>query len=720
MSDVMRQWLRLAWPYEVSVEQVQAALLALHGMSTPRRRDALVLMVSGTSQGLQHHLAVAVERAPGVSSRLRQAVPGLSVESAAAPTMNYSSRWTVWLSTRRRPLRTMTPEVIAQGLLSALGNAHRGEGLALLWVLGPVRRPLAIPTVAKAHYGEPLRELAGAVLDAGRPLDNERRTALVHKVGEPGWRAAGLIGVRAGSRDRQRQLLAQVASALRSAQGPGVRLGAQRRLLPGDRLPWRRPLAFNIQELTGLAAWPLGELEGLPIDRVAARRVAPIRALPRQGRVIGTGAYPGHTRPIALSVRDSLSHVWIAGPTGSGKSSLLTALAEGDLQAGRSIVVIDPKGDLIDAILARVPADRARDVVVVDAADDVRPVGLNPLDTARRQPELVADQLFNLFRSLSGESWGPRIADVMQAGLLTLAQIPETSLCHLPVLLADRRYRRRVVAQLDDPFGLAPFWAYFEALSDSERQQTVAPVMRRLRQLLLSPRMRAVLGQVHPRFSLDQALVEPKVVLVNLSKGILGPEASSLLGSLVVHQLWQAVLARTAVPQAARQPVMVFIDEVQDQLHGITDIGDMLAQARGLGVGLHLAHQHLGQVDADLRSALAANARSRVIFQTSADDAAYFVRGQSVLRVDDFRRLPAFEAYASLLADGQVTPYTSVRTLPPSTPSNDPEQLRARSRAAYGVDRQVVEADVRRLLSPDEGPASSHRETPLGAKRRPT
>lgn len=719
MSRPSLVWLSLGWPHEVTPEQVRGALLALHGLSTPRRRDSWLLQTQATATGLEHMLAIPEPRTAAVTERLRQAIPGLQVEVVPAPAEDWRSCWVIWLSSRKRPLRTSDPELVAGGLLTALSAVQSDERLALRWVLGPVRRPIAVPTTASQTLGEPVRDVLATVLGSGRTLDPEARTALLRKQGEPGWRAAGRLSVQAATSARQHQLLARVSGALRSAAGPGVEIGAHRPLLYPVGIPWWRPLALNLGEMVGLAAWPVGNLEGLPVVRIAARATVPSRAVPRRGRVIGEATYPGHERPVAVSVRDSLSHLWLAGPTGSGKSSLMAVLAEADLKAGRAVVVIDPKGDLITQVLARVPLERQGDVVVLDAADELRPVGLNPLAAARRQPEVVADQLLGLFRSLSGEAWGPRVADVMQAGLLTVAQLPEASLCHLPVLLSDPSYRRRAVAQLDDPFGLGPFWTAFEALSPNEREQSVAPVLRRLRQLLLRPRMRAVLGQVHPRFELAQVFTERKILLVSLAKGLLGPEASALLGSLVVNQLWQTILARTAIPAEQRHPVMVFIDEVQDQLHGITDLGELLAQARGLGVGVHAAHQHLGQLDPSLKSALAANARSRIIFQTAADDAAFFARGQSVLRPEDFQRLPRLQAYASLLAGGQVSPYASIRMQPISPAVAEPDELRARSRERYGVDRQEVDAALRELSSPTTSSATDKGDLPLGTRRRP-
>ncbi|MDQ1713063.1 MAG: hypothetical protein QOE45_2513 [Frankiaceae bacterium] len=707
-------WLRLRWPGEVTVDHVRAGLLALHGLSTPRRREALVLEVAGDRRGVHHRLAVPEGRHTAVVAALRHAVPGLAVEVDEEPDRGALAVWQVWLSTRRRPLRLSDPQIVAVGILAALTGLRGDERVTLTWIIGPVRRPIAVPNRQPIDRSQSAASvLAGVVAGAGL-MDSDSRTALVRKQGEPGWRAAGQIAVRAATGNRRHHLLGRVAGALRVSQGPGVQLGAHRAWLTGSALPLRRPLALNVEELLGLAAWPAEAGDVLPLDRVPARLVPAPRAVRRSGRVLGVCPYPGEERPVALGLRDSASHLVVTGPTNAGKSTMLVGLAAQDIAAGRAVVFIDPKGDAVASLLSQIPEARQDDVVVLDVADDARPVGFNPLLGSRRDPELVADQLLHLFKSLSGEAWGPRIADTLAAALLTIAQQPDATLCALPLLLSDAGYRRKALAGLDDPYGLGPFWASYEALSPNERQQTIAPVMRRLRQLLLRPRMRAVLGQQQPRFQIGQVLTERKVLLVSLAKGVIGPEASALMGSLVLASLWQALLGQAALPPERRQLVMVYVDEVQEAVHGITDLGEMFALARSHGGPLNVAHQHQAQLDANLRSALDANARSRVVFQTSAEDASYFARGQKTLRPEDFQRLPRFHAYARLSADGWVTPYFSLQTRPLPEPVSDPNAIRALSRERYGVDRSQVEADLRALLGTSVNPG----EAPLGGRRR--
>ena len=380
-----------------------------------------------------------------------------------------------------------------------------------------------------------------------------------------------------------------------------------------------------------------------------------------------------------------------------GKSTLLQNLITQDIAAGRAVVVIEPKGDLIHDVLERIPSHRLDDVVLLDPADEQQPVGLNPLATNGRPPELVADQLLGMFRSLYESSWGPRTNDILGASLLTLARTPGMTLCALPALLGDPAFRHRVVSGIDDPIGLEPFWMVFDAWSEAERSAAIAPTMNRIRPFLMRPQLRSILGQSQPRFDLTQVFTKRKILLVNLAKGVIGAEAAALLGSLILAQLWAAAQRRTTVPTERRHPTFVYIDEVQDYLRLPTDLGDALVQARGLGVGFVLAHQHLSQLDAATRSAVLQNARSRICFQLAAEDARVFADGS--LAAEDFRELEAFEIYAQLVSDGAVQRWCSARTLPPSAAINDAANVRMASRKSYGVDRQVVDAEIERLIS---------------------
>jgi hypothetical protein len=409
--------------------------------------------------------------------------------------------------------------------------------------------------------------------------------------------------------------------------------------------------------------------------------------------VIGEATFPGKERSLALAPTDGLRHLQVLGPTGTGKSTLLLNLIAQDVTAGRAVVVIEPKGDLIEEVLERVPSNRTADVVILDPADP-EPVGLNPL-SAGGSPELVADQLLSVFHGLYAAHWGPRTQDILHAALLSLARIPGMTLAALPLLLSDPGFRHRIVRTIDDPIALGPFWAAYEAWSDAERTSATAPVMNKLRPFLLRPQLRAVVGQSEPRFHMGDVFIQRKILLVNLAKGLLGPESAALLGSLVLSQLWQATLGRALIPQKRRHPVFLYVDEFADYLHLGTDLADALGQARGLGLGLVLAHQFLHQLDPAMRSAVLSNARSRIAFQVAPEDARTLAAGGDEPAPEDFTSLGLYECYAQLVAGGTVQPWCSARTVAPIRPISKPRDVRGLSRATYGRPRSEVEASLR-------------------------
>lgn len=690
-------WHELRWPREVTPEQVMNLCRLLASVAGV----PVVIEAEGAAGRVEHRLAITKTRATTTVGQLRAAVPGLAIEAQRRRSLTVAGAVELRLSTKRRPLRSDDLASVSRAVLTALANVGAHESITLQWILARKLPATAVPnhgeTVGRESW---LAALLLAPFTAPRPADSELRTAMRAKQAEPGWQVRGRIGVNAGSVPRTQQLLYQVIGALRSAEAPGVSIAVRRvRSTPmiEAKAGWLPPLRLNVTELAVLSSFPVGPTGELPVERIGARLLPPAKAIRRYGLVLGRSTFPGQERPLALTPIDSRRHVHVLGPTGVGKSTLLLNLAVSAMQAGRAVVVIEPKGDLIADLLARIPSERVPDVVLLDPTD-AEPVGLNPLASGGRSPELVADQLLGLWHAMYSASWGPRTHEILAAALLTLARTPGMTLAALPLLLSDAGFRRRIVPKASDPIGLAPFWAAFESWSEPERLSATAPSMNKLRPLLMRPELRAVIGQRRPRFELNQVFTERKVLLCDLSRGRLGPEASALLGSLIVSQLWQAILGRVAVPAEWRHAVLVVVDEFQDYLRLPVDFADALAQARGLGASFALSHQYLHQLDVGVRSAVLANAQSRIAFRLANEDARVLASG-GALTPEDFQGLAAFQAYAQLVAGDSVQPWCSLRTLPASEPTSDPEAVRVASRASYGVSRTATEAELQELFA---------------------
>ena len=594
---------------------------------------------------------------------------------------------------------------VVRAVLAALATTAKDEELVVQLQLGRRFSPQALGRVEPQGW----LELLGLV-----PIPSatgERGRRMRAQVGRHRAAASLRLGVRAASPLRQRTLLQGLLGALRLLEGPGVRLRARTEhpaKLDGVRRPWRAGLELGAGEIVAMAGWPVGE-GTLPATPSAHPRVLPLPAARETQRAFATGVADQAGERLGISIGDALYHTVLLGPTGAGKSTALAHLALADIHAGRGVLLIDPKTDLVADILARIPEQRRDDVVVIDPTSS-RPVGINPL--ARTQmarsapsssgggvpgggasPELVADTVLATFKGVFAESWGVRVEQVLAAALVTLARTPEATLVDLPLVLTNAAYRQRLIAASGaDPLGTGQFWAAYEALSEAQRQQWVGPVLTRLQPFLIRPHLRATLGQAAPSFDLGEVFTRRRIVLVSLNKGVLGAESARLLGSLLVGQLWPLILARAAVEPSRRHVVSVFIDEVQDYLSLPGSLADALAQARSLGAAFHLAHQYRGQLPPALKAGIDANARNKIIFSLSAADAAELARQAIGLEAADFQLLPRFGVYARTMHHGRENPWCHATTLPPTPPVQDALALRASSQARYGQDAAQVEA----------------------------
>ncbi|MCA4994231.1 type IV secretory system conjugative DNA transfer family protein [Tsukamurella tyrosinosolvens] len=713
-------WQLLFFPHPLAEA---AALGLVRHWAAQRHAPQLILEARADARGVEYLVGSQLRHAGQVERQIESLVPGTLVVPFDPHDRHPAvTARRVELTSRIRPLAPTDREQSVRSILSSLTGLRAGERLTIQLVLGPRRRPNLPPQrSAKAGQG-----IASRVLHGVEHEHPDARQALVRKLGEHGFRAAVRLAVEAPTENRRKSLLLGLSSSIATVEAAGASL----RLAPEKpdtvnhpRASWSlftRSHHLSVPEVSYLTAWPITERDD-PLPGQPPKHPKPLRPAPAYAtgeRIIGTASAPGTGTPVGYSVIDAMRHSWVLGPNGTGKSTLLLNLIIQDIVAGRPIVVIEPK-DLVREILLRIPKERQKDVVLLDALDEA-PVGINSLarvsgDT--RSPELIADTTFGLFESLYGESLGPRSSDILRYALGALALRDDASLVMLPILLSNPGFRRSITqrAVKRDPIGAGSFWAWFDSLSPEAVSTITAPLSNKLRPLL-SPTLRAVLGQTAPRFNARQVLTDNKILLVPLQVGVLGHSAAQLLAAAVLAELWQAIRERVAIPEASRTPVQVYIDEVQDFLRLPTNLADALATARSLRAGFTLAHQYGAQLPKAMHEAVAANARSRICFQLSTADARAMTVGQSVLAPEDFMSLPAYAVYAQLVRDNTVQPWLSAATAPPPRETSDPDAIRQSSREQYGQPLQAVEAAFLELLDPIA--ADSDQPATFGRKAR--
>ncbi|GAA1344262.1 type IV secretory system conjugative DNA transfer family protein [Arthrobacter roseus] len=716
-ESILRQliWQEIYWPQPL--DNAHTVNLLRH-WAAQTHAPQIILETRATKTGTRYLVATQRRHSSAIRRDIEQLAPGTIVADDATGRGKAQTARRLIVNQPIRSLESLDTEGSTRSILASMSDLRGSEIVVTQIVLGPRLAPhLLSGRIQRVDQG-----MGSLVLSGSQP---ERRTQVTRQVelkqSEHGFAAVLRIGVQSADEVRRKALLQRVVGAFRTLLAPGLRLEERREKAgrinePAAEWAFFTPAQrLSVTETSLLSGWPVGNTDtpypGLP--PIHPRQVRPSFVAREGHRIIAQATAPGSTESrLGITADDSRRHLWLMGPTGVGKSSLLLNLICNDMLAGRGLVVIEPK-DLIRDVLELVPDSRRDDIVLLDALDS-EPVGINPLDLHGRSPALVADQIFGTFKALYGaDGLGPRSSDILRQSLLALATRGDASLAMLPVLLTNPGFRRSVTGQMarSDPFSAGPFWHWFNQLSPEASAQVTAPLLNKLRPLL-DPHLRQVVAQRQPRFNIRQALTERKILLVPLQKGIIGPEAAELLGALVVAELWQAIQERASINPKDRDTVMVYLDEVQDYLRLPTDLSSALATSRSLGAAFHVAHQYLDQLPVAMRSAFEANCRSRVFFQMAARDARAAAAMAPGLDAEDFTALPARHLYAQLVHQGTVTDWASGRTLTTPRKAANVADIKARSRRQYG---QPVDAIEQGLLEVLDG---SQEDNDSGGRRR--
>jgi hypothetical protein len=404
------------------------------------------------------------------------------------------------------------------------------------------------------------------------------------------------------------------------------------------------------------------------------RELEPPRNLPREPGIatLGKSCFRGQQKSFGIRPVDRLRHLALLGKTGMGKSTLLRQLVESDLKQGKGLCLLDPHGDLVEEVLSAIPSYRTNDTILFDAADALHPMAFNLLDCPRpEQKPLVVSGIIGAFKKMFGEFWGPRLEYIFRNTLLALIDCPNTTLLSVQRFLIDSSYRKSVLVHCTDS-GVRDYWELeYTRMPLKLQAEAISPIQNKVGQFTLSPQLRNIIGQPKSALRMREIMDEGKVLLVNLSKGRLGEDASSLLGSLLITHIQMAALSRADQPENERKDFHLFVDEFQN--FATDSFATILSEARKYKLGLTVANQYLAQLSEGTLHALFGNVGSMVCFQCGAKDAELLTEqlGGEVTS-QDLMRLPKYHAYTRLLIDGHPSQPFSMTTLAPKkAPQHD-------------------------------------------------
>lgn len=696
-------WFNFNWQRPIELEEIHAMLSHLSAL-TPRGYLAF------EARARDGKITYSIGTSPQYSGKIKELIRAHgNVEFSAQPRIARKPVSIARSLTVSKPILLLNTEVAASAIrsgLAAMSATKTGEEAVIQVVLG---RGFS-PSVVSPKMQDPHESWLDLALFGIRPASPDSIKSAKEKHEQFMFQTIIRIGV-SGKQAEGR--LDNILSAFRVLKSAGVNIREfpeDPRRLDSVHIPWQINLRLSVKEIAPFLLLPVGEddLPGVPglhpklllppywymaPDPNRSETDEPVYS----GRIFAE-SLNATPKPLSISPQDSLEHTIILGPTGSGKSTVMEHLILSDIRAGRSVLVLDPKADLVTNILERIPESRQKDVVVIDPSDPC-PVGFNPLRfKGFRNNALVADAVLAVLKEIFAESWGIRTQQILSAALMTLTEIPNATLLWLPLLLTDAEFRAVVVSHCKDKIGLLPFWKQYEAMKDAERNANIAPVLNKMQQFVFRPGLRSVLGQSKPKFDLMDLFLDRKIVLVPLNRGIIGGESARLLGSLIVGLTWTLALSRANIPPEKRHLVSVYIDELQDYLSLPTDLADALAQARGLGVGMTLAHQYRGQLPPEIRAGVDANARNKIVFGLNGTDAKEIAHFAPELTPEDFMLLPRYQVYANIMQNRKATGWMQGVTKAPDPPLRIAAELKAESMKRYGKPAEEVDNEFLQLM----------------------
>ena len=421
--------------------------------------------------------------------------------------------------------------------------------------------------------------------------------------------------------------------------------------------------------------------------------------------VFAETTFRNQCKKFGIKTDDRRRHMYFIGKTGMGKSTVLENMIVGDIRAGHGVAVVDPHGDLAEKIIEFIPEDRIKDVVYFNPADMDFPIAFNVLEQVEPHlRHLVASGLLGVFQKLWADSWGPRLEYILRNTILAILDFPGSTILGVVRMLSDKKYRKRVVANVKDPVVKAFWEKEFASYADKFASEAVSPIQNKVGQFLSSSLMRNIIGQVESAINIREIMDEGKILIMNLSKGRIGEDNSALLGAMMITKIQLAAMSRVDMPEKDRKDFYLYIDEFQN--FSTDSFANILSEARKYHLNLILAHQYIEQLSEKVKPAVFGNVGTMVSFRVGSVDAEELSKEFApVFNEEDLVNLPKYEMYLKLMIDGVASAPFSAKGLFPLTDeekTNNKDKVIQYSREKYASSREDVEEKILRWHS-DEG-----------------
>ena len=397
-----------------------------------------------------------------------------------------------------------------------------------------------------------------------------------------------------------------------------------------------------------------------------------------------------------IKIDDRRRHMYVIGKTGMGKTAMMQNMAVQDIQAGRGVAFVDPHGESAEALLDYVPSSRINDVVYFNPADLDFPISFNVMESVAYEfRHLVASGLMGVFKKIWPDVWSARMEYILNNSILALLEYPGATLLGVNRMLADAEYRQKVVDKVQDPV-IKAFWTTeFARYTQRYETEATAAIQNKVGQFISAPLIRNIIGQVQSTIDMRKIMDEEKIFIMNLSKGRIGEDNSTLIGALLITKLQLAAMSRVDIPEAERKDFYLYVDEFQNFATG--SFASILSEARKYRLALIMGHQYIAQLEEEVADAVFGNVGTIVSFRVGAEDAEFLEKEFSPeFMATDIVNLGKYNIYLKLLIDGLAGRPFSAETIAPMKPleeSNREKIIRA-SQERYSTPRQEVEEKI--------------------------
>ena len=470
---------------------------------------------------------------------------------------------------------------------------------------------------------------------------------------------------------------------------------------------------LNISELASVYHLPHTSVETPNIVWANAKTAEPPAQLPvltgdkaidENISAFGLTNFRGINHQFGLQRIDRSRHVYIIGQTGAGKSGMLELLALSDVFYNQGYCIIDPHGDFAIDNLKFIPESRVQDVVYFNPADTAFPVAFNPLEISdpSRKPN-ICSEVIGVLKRMFGDSWGPRLEHILRYTLLALLDRPSTTLLDISRMLTDKEFRKETLNYCQDVTVLQ-FWKHeFGQWNEKQVNESIAPVLNKVGAFTANPIIRNIIGQPKSSFDIRQIMDEGKILVVNLSKGLIGEDNASILGAFLVTKVQLAAMSRSDIPRVEdRRPFYLYVDEFQN--FATDSFAVILSEARKYGLNLTVANQYVAQMTDSVRDAVFGNVGTTISFRVSAEDAPILVKQfEPTFDASDLLQLNNRHFVISMIINGEKVPAFSATTLSiPSSPQDNFSAIVEYSRVRYGRPREEVEKEIKETIEQAE------------------